>query len=116
RDLVADNASQQQHLAAVEPLIMQKLAELQETIDLRANHGFAAAQALVLTDRGKQTMDTLRTLAHNIEREEHTLLQQRQAATEASATKSVMALVAGNAFAFVVVGLAGFAVNRDLRR
>jgi PAS domain S-box-containing protein len=116
RDLVANNAGQQQHLAAVEPLMMQKLAELQETIDLRANHGFAAAQAVVLTDRGKQTMDALRALAHNIEHEEHTLLQQRQAATEASATKSVMTLVAGNAFAFVVVGLAGFAVNRDLRR
>lgn len=116
RSLIVDNPSQQQRLAEIEPLITQRLAILQEGIDLRATQGFDAAQAVVLTGKGKQTMDAIRTVMREIELEEQTLLQRRQAATEASATRTLLALVLGNVFAFVLVGVAGFTVNRDLRR
>ena len=39
------------------PLIQQKLSELEETIQLRDQKGFAAAQQLVLTNRGERLAD-----------------------------------------------------------
>ena len=52
--LSADNPKQQKHLQELEPLIEKKLSELQTTIDVRRNQGFAAANQVVLAGHGKQ--------------------------------------------------------------
>ena len=57
---MADNPDQLAHLDALGPLITQKLAELQQTIDLRRTKDFASAQAVVLTGAGKNSMDAIR--------------------------------------------------------
>jgi PAS domain S-box-containing protein len=116
RELTADTPSQQQHLVAVEPLIAQRLAKLQEGIDQRATQGFAAAQAVILTGEGKQLMDAIRTFMAHIEREEQLQLQLREVATETSTRRVTRFLVLANVFAFVLVGFAGVAVQRGLRR
>src|SRR6202022_275972 len=43
RRLTADNPNQQEAIAALEPLIVSKLSELRQTIDLRKRQGFEAA-------------------------------------------------------------------------
>ena len=55
---------------ALAPLIADKLAELQQTIELRRTRDFAAAQAVVLTDRGKKAMDAIRTIIQEMNAEE----------------------------------------------
>src|SRR5258708_1970015 len=62
RELTADNPIQQQRLTTLEPLANSKFAELQETIDLRRTKGFAPAEQMVLTDKGKNAMDSIRKL------------------------------------------------------
>ena len=47
-------------LAALKWLVDQKLAELQQTIDMREQRGFAAALEVVQTDRGKRLIDQIR--------------------------------------------------------
>ena len=83
--LTADNPNQQQRLATLEPLITQKLAGLEERINLRTAQGFAAAQEAVRTGQGKQQMDAIRAIIQDMQREEHSLLQQREAAAAVSA-------------------------------
>jgi methyl-accepting chemotaxis protein len=57
---VAGTPAQETLLAQLEPLIATKLAELDETIALRRTQGFEAARAVVVTDRGKNYMDSVR--------------------------------------------------------
>jgi PAS domain S-box-containing protein len=64
-------------LATHSSLVIQKLAELSETIELRKNTGFAAAQQVVKTDRGKIIMDRIRRLTEEMKQEENELLKQR---------------------------------------
>src|SRR6266849_3920785 len=52
--LVSDNPLQKDRADALAPLIAEKLAELQQTIDIRKARDFAAAQSVVLSDRGKK--------------------------------------------------------------
>ena len=53
RELTSDNPNQQQRLTALEPLVVSKFAELQETIDLRKQKGFAAAEQVVSQTRAR---------------------------------------------------------------
>jgi methyl-accepting chemotaxis protein len=79
RELTSDNPSQQQRITALEPLVAAKFSELQETIDLRRTRGFAAAEQVVITDRGKNVMDSIRKLVSDMDAEETSLLAQRSA-------------------------------------
>ncbi len=79
RELTADNPIQQQRLAAIEPLVASKFAELQETIDLRRTKGFGPAAQEVLTDKGKNAMDSIRKLVGEMQEEETGLLAKRSA-------------------------------------
>jgi CHASE3 domain sensor protein len=60
RRLTIDNPAQQDRLATLKQHIDAKLAELQQTIDVRRTQGQAAAIAVVQSDRGKQDMDAIR--------------------------------------------------------
>jgi len=75
--LTAGNATQQQYLAAMQPLIAAKEADLQNSISLRTNGGFNVAQADVLTDKGKMIMDSIRAVVASMQTTETGLLQTR---------------------------------------
>ena len=60
RELTSDNPNQQQRLTALEPLVSSKFTELQETIDIRKQEGFGPAEKVVVTDKGKNAMDSIR--------------------------------------------------------
>jgi CHASE3 domain sensor protein len=62
RELIKDNPAQQHRLDAVDPLVTAKLVELDQTIKLRQQQGFAAAKQAVQTDRGMQLMSDIRQL------------------------------------------------------
>ena len=79
RDLTSDNPAQQKRIDDLTPLIDAKFAELQETIDLRRTEGFEASREVVLSDRGKATMDDIRTILDDMVAEEQALLKSREA-------------------------------------
>ena len=58
--LIVDNPEQQSRLLILRNHIAAKRAELAETIELRRTRGLEAALAIVISDRGKTAMDTLR--------------------------------------------------------
>ena len=81
-ELVSDNPRQLARADALAPLIADKFAELQQTIDVRKTRDFAAAQSIVLSDRGKKAMDTIRALIREMNSEEENLLKTRAAAAQ----------------------------------
>jgi PAS domain S-box-containing protein len=79
RDLTNDNPSQQARLAKLDPLVSEKLGELDQTIQLRRTRGAEAALAIVETNAGKEAMDAARALITDFEAEENGLLRTRLA-------------------------------------
>jgi CheY-like chemotaxis protein/CHASE3 domain sensor protein len=80
--LTKDNPTQQANLGQLERHIDAKLAELEETINLRRSKGAQAALDLVTTDRGKVEMDEIRKQLDVMRQEENRLRQIRLAEME----------------------------------
>ncbi|MBL4693811.1 CHASE3 domain-containing protein [Candidatus Gracilibacteria bacterium] len=118
-DLTSDNPNQQARISQLRPILTSKLAELEETIQLRRDEGFEAAQALVLTDAGKKDADAIRAILDDMVAEEQVLLEERaNVAVEAqSATKNI--ILYGSIFAimlaFAVIWVITRSVNSVLR-
>ncbi len=114
RELTADNPVQQQRLTAIEPLVASKFAELQETIDLRRTKGFGPAEQVVVTDRGKNAMDSIRKLVGEMQEEETRLLAKRSAEEKDRAQRTEMTIIQGSLCAFVLLGLSGVWLTRNI--
>ncbi|HEY0801442.1 MAG TPA: CHASE3 domain-containing protein [Steroidobacteraceae bacterium] len=112
--LVSDNPRQQARADALAPLIADKLTELQQTIDLRKGRDFAAAQSIVMTDRGKKVMDAIRSILREMNSEEDNLLKTRADAAQADAHEAQLTIVLGTLAALLLAGLAGVALTRNI--
>ena len=113
RRLTADNARQQTHLARLAPLIDNKLAELQRTIELRRSSGLAAAAAEVLSHRGKDLMDQLRGLITQEQFDEQALLHQRRATMQAHRQLLKLLLLLGTIAGVGLLGVLVLVVGKE---
>jgi methyl-accepting chemotaxis protein len=113
-ELVSDNPRQQTRADALAPLIAGKLAELQQTVDLRRTRDFTAAQGIVLSDRGKKTMDAIRTIIQEMNSEEEELLKTRAETAQSDARDAKLTIVIGTLLALVVAGIAGLLITRNI--
>jgi PAS domain S-box-containing protein len=92
-------------------LANSKLQELRETIEARRTQGERAALAIVLTDEGKRTMDSIRALCVRMESEENANQARASAEGEAAAGITLLITVAGSLVLlfFFAFGLEPFA-------
>lgn len=114
RALTSDNIEQDPAIQDLERLVNDKLDELSETIALRRDKGLEAARIVMLTDRGKRAMDTIRSRLKEINARESILL-----AAGEQKTQSIYELVMlGNALRLVlglgILGFAFFIVYQDM--
>jgi methyl-accepting chemotaxis protein len=114
RELTSDNPNQQQRLIAMEPLVAGKFTELQETIDLRKQKGFAAAAQVVVSDKGKNVMDSIRKLVGDMETEETSLLAKRSAEERDRVRSTNLTIVFGSLCSFIFLSLAGVFLTRNI--
>ena len=77
KKLTVDNPKQQQRITSLERKIADKFKELNQTITLRRQKEFEAAQQVVLSGQGKREMDEIRALVAQMENEERSSLQLR---------------------------------------
>ncbi len=112
RASVADEPAQRTRVATLSGLIAEKLDELKETVALRRNEGFKAALSVVETNRGKQTMDAIRTIGMELQNEVYTSLTRgiRERQQQGSTTRLTTAVGAGALFLFLL--LATFDIGR----
>src|SRR2546425_2128850 len=101
--LSADNPKQQKHLQELEPLIEKKLSELQTTIDVRRNQGFAAANQVVLAGHGKQWMDQIRVVLGQMSDEGKDLRRIRTQEMRQVLTSTSRLVVAGNLLSILLL-------------
>jgi methyl-accepting chemotaxis protein len=102
-DLTADNPRQQARLPTLRELVRKKTDELAETTALRREKGPEAALAVVQTDRGKNVMDDIRTVADQFEAEENNLLAQRSAEAARTAQLTFNSITYGTLGSFVLL-------------
>ena len=113
--LTRDNASQQESLQQVRKLSDARLAHLRETIRLRRESGFQGALRVILTDRGKKIMDDLRGVVARMEAREQTVLEERTAVAEASASHAIWTIAVWMPLALVVLAIAAVVLMRMVR-
>src|SRR5579862_7933873 len=115
RTLIGDNGQQQRQLDALDQLTGEKVEELTATIALYRQGNHDAAIAFVRTDRGKTTMDQIRALVSQMERDERTTLATRQADLERADALSAMITLGGSALLLLLVAAAAVITSRDYR-
>jgi methyl-accepting chemotaxis protein len=114
RELTADNPDQQRRLTALAPLIDAKLAELNQTIELRRSAGFEPAAKVVSTNAGKAAMDRIRALITEALGQEADLLARRTQRVETSAQWAMAVTLWGGLAGAVVVAAIGWFITRSL--
>ena len=113
--LTRDNAAQQESLQQVRKLADAKLAELQETIQLRRKSGLQAAVPVILTDRGKKIMDELRGVLAEMRDREQRLLDERNAVADAVANRTVATVSVWVPIALLALAIAAVVLMRSVR-
>lgn len=116
RASTADNPAQQQHLTALQPLIVRKLDELKHVIDIRKNAGFDAAAKEVGNNLGKELMDQIRGVIAASDQETNALFAQRAREAKASADWATAIILWGSVAGAVIVGLIGWFIVATLTR
>jgi methyl-accepting chemotaxis protein len=114
RALTGDSPRQQQRLAQLAPLVEKKLEQFKERIDARRIGGFDVAAKLVLTNVSKDTMDKIRALIAEADKEETGLLKTRSDEAKASASLTTTIIVWGGLLGTLAVAAIGWFISRSL--
>ena len=114
KQLTSDNPNQQQRLQTLHPLISKRLALLRNGIDLRRQKGFPAAQQFVAQGVGQTLSNDIRQIVATMIAEETRLLKIRSEQASITAHNTTFAVGMGGVFAFGLIPLASFVINRDV--
>ncbi|MBA3946585.1 MAG: CHASE3 domain-containing protein [Herpetosiphonaceae bacterium] len=113
RTTTGSRAEQQRQLAQLEPLITDKLAELEQTIMLRRTQGFDAARKVVATDQGKRSMDAIRQIVGELDNAENTLLSERAQQANMMVRQTLALGSLGVVLAWLIVALASYRMRQN---
>jgi PAS domain S-box-containing protein len=97
--LTSDNPAQQAHIPQLRKLVDDELAVLNQAVAAQKQGGTDAAHRVAVLDRGKQVMDSIRTLVAEMQQNERELRIVRQrisdSAYQSAIGSSVLAVVLG---------------------
>jgi signal transduction histidine kinase/DNA-binding response OmpR family regulator/CHASE3 domain sensor protein len=113
RQLTADNPRQTQRIDTLDRLTAEKLAELAETVAMRRAGNEEQALALVRTDRGRATMNRIRTIVAEMDEEERKLLDGRQADWQEAVSLSSNITWIGSALLLFLIAVAMAMSSRE---
>ena len=114
RNLTKDNRPQQRRLDSIEALSAEKLAELQDTIEVRRSRGLQAAAHLVLIHLSSNKMEELRKLVVEVQDREQQLLLDRSARKESDIARTLQAVKSGGAVGLAMLLVAILVLNREI--
>jgi PAS domain S-box-containing protein len=113
QQLTTNNYPQQQQLRNLKRAIDSKLAELQETIELRRSRNLEAALGVVKTGGGKQIMGQIRQQVAAMTEAENLLLQLRSQESQASINTAMLTFTAATVADLLLMALVYYLVKRD---
>jgi len=113
RRLTGDNPRQQARLGRLEPLVIQRIAQIQGAIARRRQHPYDREEQAAATLEGTRETDEIRAALGGMFAEEQALLSQRAADVEASLRRTKWVIVLGSATAGLLVAIASFLFHRE---
>ncbi|MCH8135582.1 MAG: CHASE3 domain-containing protein [Proteobacteria bacterium] len=116
KNLTIDNATQQDRIFKIGILVSRKLDELADTIDLHQSGNRVEATERVLTGRGKQLMNEIRTIAQDMVAEEEQLLVQRKQASDAAVQSAISLFSIGMTLVLTTIGFISIFLARNARQ
>ena|GEM_PF-6422743 len=114
RQLTNGNPVQRDRVTTLTTLIKQRLASLQEAVSAQDSGGTDDALDTMLVSGSTTTKEDIHKVVQDMETEEKQLLTQHEAAATANARSMRRLTIAASTLAFVLVGLAGILLNRDV--
>jgi PAS domain S-box-containing protein len=114
RQLAGLDAAQQGRLATLDSLVVAKLAELNQTIELRRQRGLATTLPIVTSDRGRQLMDSVRRVLEELEATEAARTERSDERVRLAGNVARLTIIAGILVAVAVVLVSGVVINRDV--
>jgi CheY-like chemotaxis protein/CHASE3 domain sensor protein len=113
RELTVDNPRQTQRIDTIDRLTTEKLAELADTVELRRAGNAEQAMAMVRTDRGRATMNRIRTIVADMDDEERSLLAGRQSDWQDAVSLSSNITWIGSALLLFLIAVAMAMSSRE---
>ena len=114
--LTSDNATQQQRLEQLAPVMAKRLAAASKVIETRRSEGFDAAKAALIGNQGKQLHDYIRQIIGEMKDDELRLLSRHEAVTKTSTRRTLLVIVLGSVVALVCVVGAQWIIVLDLAK
>ena len=114
RQFAGLDAAQQGRLATLDSLVVAKLAELNQTIELRRQRGLDTALLIVTGDRGRQLMDGVRRVLEELEATEAARTEWSDDRVSTAGNVARLTIIAGILVAVAVVLVSGVVINRDV--
>ncbi len=105
RTVTSDNPDQQRRLDQLRPLIDEKLVQLAKSIEMRRKDGLQVTADYISKDAGKSTMDSIRRIVAEMDKQEADLLEARTAEAESTAVLTRTILLGGCVGGIVLNGL-----------
>ena len=113
RRLTDDNPRQQARRGRLEPLVIQRIAQIQGAIARRRQHPYDREEQAAATLEGTRETDEIRAALGGMFAEEQALLSQRAADVEASLRRTKWVIVLGSTTAGLLVAIASFLFHRE---
>ncbi len=113
--LITDHRSERRYVATLRLLAARKLAIMGETVRLGRAGEFGRAIAIVRQGTGREIMDQIRRVGAEMVRDEETALVRRRQVAVRSARRALWTIGAATVLAFLLVGIARFAILRGLQ-
>jgi len=115
RDLVAGDPAEETRVDAWLQLVEDKLAELEQTIELHRGGDSAAALQVFASARGRLLMERLRVMADDLRVEEQRKQEGYRTDWQQAGDRSVWVAMGGSAILLVLVLIAAYVSSRDYR-
>jgi signal transduction histidine kinase len=113
-DLIQDNPGQREAVKRLEPLIVDRLAELGDGIETRKRSGLpAGVEAVAPANNGEKWTGQIAARIGEMRSTEDRLLKSRSDTAADGTRKMKAVIVLGNALAILILLVAGFAIHRQ---
>ncbi|MBW4555312.1 MAG: response regulator [Trichormus sp. ATA11-4-KO1] len=114
KELTVDNPQQQRRLDRLQPMISERMAVMQQIINLRQSQGWEAAQKAILTDEGKQLRNEIQRIIQEMEDEENVLLKQRSEQAQVAAGRTINSITYSIPLVSLILVLIGFLLTHHI--
>ncbi|QSQ12472.1 methyl-accepting chemotaxis protein [Myxococcus landrumensis] len=114
RDALATYPDQRNRLVRLEPLIVSRLALLEEGIRMRRQGGLEAALPIIRSNRGKQLMDQIRDVINEMLADEQERWTEHADEARATALQIKWVLSVCTVLGVLIVGVGSYLVTRSI--